>query len=439
MNNENPRRAAVKLLERVEHGGAYSNILLDEKLSSSNMPARDKKFCAALFYGTLERRLTLDAAIKAYSANRSDRLSAEVRNVLRTALYQLLYMDSVPDSAAVNEAVKLLSGNRNPAVKGYVNGLLRAFIRADKKLPDGRNDTEVLSLRYSCPIPLVEKWLGEYGEATALEMLESSLGRPPVTVKVNTARIRPADLAERIRSEGAFAEVNANFSDCLDIFGGTPESLQCYRDGLFHVQDISCRICCDALGAGPGMTVLDMCAAPGGKSFTAAEMMDGKGVLYSFDLHKQRVRLIEDGAARLGLGVIKTFVNDAKIHNCDIPSADRILCDVPCSGLGVIRRKPEIKYKRLEDFERLPQIQYEILYCSSKYLKPGGKLIYSTCTLSRAENEDVANRFLEENPDFSPCALFYSGKNGSFEWKKTITPGMYNSDGFFMAAFTRSR
>lgn len=434
---ENARKTAVKLLCRIDGSSSYSNILLDEHFSRSQLDAQGKKFCAALFYGTLERRLTLDEIIKSYSAKPADKLNPEVRNILRTALYQILYMNSVPESAAVNEAVKLAAKNRNPAVKGYVNGLLRAFLRADKKLPQQKDPLEKLAFEYSCPLPLVKKWAQEYGRQTAEQMLATSLGRPPVTAMVNTTLTTPEALCEELRAEGFGAEVNAHFADCVNIAGASPESAEAFKKGLFHVQDISSRICCGALGAQAGETVLDLCAAPGGKSFTIAELMGGRGELMAFDLHKNRVRLIAGGAKRLGLGCITAAENDAKAFNESLPMADRVLCDVPCSGLGVIRRKPEIKYKDLAEFDRLPEVQYKILETSAGYVKQGGVLQYSTCTLSRAENDEVADRFLRGHPEFEPAPLGEAAKQFGGECRLTVLPSYFDSDGFFIAKFVR--
>lgn len=438
MNKENLRYTAVKLLGRVEQGGAYLNLLLDEHFSKSSMDMQNKKFCAALFYGTLERRLTLDAVIAAYSKNPLNKLNTEVRNVLRTALYQLLYMDSVPDSAAVDEAVKLAAKNRNPAVKGYVNGLLRAFIRAEKAVPVPDEPAERLSVEYSCPLPLVEKWISELGEEQTAALLADTLGRPPVTVRTNTTRITPEALADRLESEGFRVRADKYIPEALEISGGSVEASKAYADGLMHVQDVSCMLCCKALDVHAGMTVLDMCAAPGGKTFTLAEMMENCGRLLAFDLHEKRARLIADGAKRLGLDIIEAGANNAKLFRDDIPPADRVLCDVPCSGLGVIRRKPEIKYKDLTEFEKLPEIQYQILDVSSRYVKQYGFIVYSTCTLSDAENALVVLRFLKEHTDFELAPLW--NDMGKFDGEKmlSVLPSYFGSDGFFIAKMKRT-
>ena len=431
----NARKAAVRLLTKLDENGAYSNILLDKELDRYRLDERDKHFATALFYGTLERRLTLDKIIDSRLVRRADKLSLEVRNILRAGLYQLLYMESVPDHTAVDESVKLVPTKRNPSLPGFVNGMLRGFIRDGKPLPKGRTKAEELMYEYSCPLWLVEKWISEYGEKTALQMLRTSVGRAPVTARVNTTRTSAQELCRLLDEEGIKCEISAYPEGSVKISGGNVEGTNAYKQGLFHVQDISSQLCAAALDAHEGMTVLDICSAPGGKSFTIAELMGNKGRLLAFDLHENRVRLIRSGAYRLGLDIITASPNDAKKFNENMPLADRVLCDVPCSGLGVIRRKPEIKYKTPEELERLPGIQYDILKTSSEYVKKGGVLVYSTCTLSKAENDDVIDRFLSENKDFSPDPI--GGALGE-SFKASITPERFDSDGFFIARLKRN-
>lgn len=429
------RSTALRLLIKLENNAGYSNIMLDNELSRVKLDERDRHFAAALFYGVLERRLTLDKIIEKYLVRKQDKLASDIRNILRLGIYQLKFMDSVPDHTAVDESVKLVKANKNPALKGFVNGILRGFIRDGKPVPKGSNRAEQMMYDYSCPIGLVEKYLAEYGEKAARAMLDSSLGAPPVTVRVNPMKGTEDAAAKALEQEGIKCRKNDIMPFCFEISGGNIEKTKAYKDGLVHVQDISSQLCCAAVDAKAGMTVIDVCAAPGGKSFTIAQDMENRGALYSFDLHESRVRLIKSGAERLGLDVINAKVNNAKVYNEELPPADRVLCDVPCSGLGVIRRKPEIKYKDLSEFERLPDIQAQILETSSRYVKTGGVLVYSTCTLSRAENDEVVDGFLSVHKEFSPEPLGICF--GKLE-RVSITPDLYNSDGFFIAKFKRT-
>lgn len=436
----NARKTVLKLLTKLDKNSSYSNILLDDALAKSDLSVQDKKFASALFYGVLERRITLDAVIKKYSDRPADRLNVEIRNLLRMGIYQLCFMDSVPDSAAVNESVKLAKSNRNPAISGFVNGLLRSFIRDEKSLPKGKNKIENLSIQYSCPEWLVDKWLNEYGEDVTLSMLSTSIGQPPTTIRVNNTKCKCKELYNDLIASGIGCEVNHTTDNALNIFSsGAVEKLEQYKNGMFHVQDISSQLCCRVVDPIEGDTVLDICSAPGGKTFTLAEIMNNKGEVLAFDLHENRVRLIKKGAERLGLSIVSSEVNNGKVFNEKLPLADKVLCDVPCSGLGVIRRKPEIRYKNPEDFENLPEIQYNILSTSSKYVKTDGIIVYSTCSLSRAENDDVVNRFLQDNPDFEPVQLDEQIFGKDCDFKISITPDKFNSDGFFIAKMIRTR
>ncbi len=432
------RMTAVKLLMRMDGDGAYSNILLDSAFSESRLSARDKAFAAALFYGVIERRLTLDYIIEKNSDLPFEKLDKNAVIVLRTGLYQLMYMPSVPESAAVNESVKLCKRLGLFHAVGFVNGLLRNFIRNGKRLElEGLSDEESLSIEFSCPVRLTEKWTAEYGAASARKILEASVGAPPIYARVNTLKVSEAELVDILRREGIKAEVFPGLSGCVRLEKtGDIESSGAFKNGLFHIQDISSQLCCLTLRPIVNETVLDICAAPGGKSFTMAELMGNNGRVISMDLYEQRVNLIADGAKRLGLRNVEPRVNNAVSFSEELPPADRVLCDVPCSCLGTIRRKPEIKYKD-EDLSELPRLQRAILEVSSRYVKVGGTLVYSTCTLSKAENEGVAEDFAKTHDDFAPIVqpLQYAGiPNAPM---RTFFPEKDGGDGFFTAAFRR--
>lgn len=436
----NARKLVVKLLTRMDENNSYSNLLLSDALKKSELSSQDKKFASALFYGVIERKYTLDEIIRKLSAIKSHKLNPEVRNIIRIALYQLLYLDSVPDNAAVDESVKLVKQTRNPTCSGYVNAILREFIRSGKKLPVKNCRTEQLAVDYSCPPWLVSKWLKEYSDSICYDMLRTSLGQAPTSVRVNTVHAPLEDTLKMLDEEGIGYDRIKVLPNCLNLhMNGSVENTKAYLCGRIHVQDISSQFCAAALEAKENDIVLDMCAAPGGKTFTIAEYMNDKGTIYAFDLHENRVKLIKSGAERLGLKSVSAAVNNAKEHNESLPAADKVLCDVPCSGLGVIRRKPEIKYKPEEELERLPEIQLDILKTSAAYVRTGGILVYSTCSLSKAENDDVVQSFLSENADFEPVPLGELGGRSFDNSQLTVFPDMFDSDGFFIAKFRRLR
>ena len=434
-----PRLTVVKMLMKMDSSEAYSNLLLDHVFSETDLSERDKAFAAALFYGVLERRLTLDYIIEKNSKIPFAKLDPAAVEILRTGLYQLLYMDSVPESAAVNESVKLCKKLKCFSAQGFVNGMLRSFIRGGKKISYmGLEPEKRLSVEYSCPEWLTAKLISEYGTEFAVKALKASVGRPPVYARVNTLKTTTEKLLAELAKHKIKAVPYPGLENCIKLEKpGDIEKCAPFRQGMFHVQDISSQLCCLTLRPVVNETVLDVCAAPGGKSFTLAELMGNNGRLYSMDLHDMRVGLIEDGAARLGIKILTAMQNDASKFNGQLPQADRVLCDVPCSGLGVIRRKPEIKFKSPEDFAGLPEIQYQILETSARYVKPGGTLVYSTCTLSRAENDDVAKRFAAAHPEFLPIVqpVPYAGAAG--EPMRTYCPDENGGDGFFTAAFRR--
>ncbi len=437
----NARLTAVKLLQKMEENGAYSNLLLSSVPEAERLSDSDKAFMAVLFYGVCERRLTLDYVIQKYSKIPTAKIEPMAVTVLRTGLYQMLYMPSVPDSAAVNESVRLCENLKLFGAKGFVNGLLRSFARDGKKISfTGLSDAQRLSVEYSAPLPLVEKWISEYGAENALKALKASLGRPPVYARVNTVKTTSDELIRRLLSEGITAEKVAGISDCLRLgkTGNLRESAA-FKEGLFHIQDVSSQQCCYTLRPVVHETVLDMCAAPGGKSFTMAQLMGNNGRLIALDLHEKRAALVRQGAERLGLRIIEARQGDASVFDSSLPTADRVLCDVPCSGLGVIRRKPEIKYKTLSEFDTLPGLQLKILENASRYVKAGGTLVYSTCTLSRRENDDVADAFAKRHPDFLPIVVHIPGAAVESGSKRTYFPDIDGGDGFFTASFRRVR
>lgn len=429
------RQIVFDLLIKTEEKGAYSTIVLDSALDKNALSLKDKAFAAALFYGVLERKMTLDYIIRAYSNIEYDKIDVGAVQLLRMGLYQLLYMKSVPDNAAVNETVKLAEQKQ----KGFINAILRGFLRDGLKIDYKNLEGEAkLSIEYSCPKWLVKMWLKRFGENDTMALLKSSFGRPPLYVKVNTLKCNADELISELKKDGIKARKNDLLPDCVELekISGV-ESCRAYRNGLFHVQDISSQICCKLVKPVIGETILDMCAAPGGKTFSIAEAMGNKGAVHSFDLYDGKISMLREGAKRLGISIIKAEVNDASVYNENIPMADKVLCDVVCSGLGVIRRKPEIKYKSKASLEEIPAMQKKILETASRYVKVGGTLIYSTCTLNYDENEAVVEEFLVEHKDFAPIAIPLDIKNTDISYCRNFFPHKTGGDGFFAATLRR--
>lgn len=429
------RQIVLDLLTKMDAYGAYSNIILDNTFNREKLDSRDKGFATALFYGVLERKMTLDYIIRFYSAIEYDKIKPQIVQLLRMGIYQLLYMNSVPQNAAVNETVSLAP----QSAKGFVNAILRNFIRDDLKI--NYKDLEgigKLSIEYSCPKWLIKKWTAQFGEAGAEEILNSTMGRPPLFAKVNTLKCTTAELIEQLKKEGIEAKKNTLLDDCIEIgkIQGV-EATNAYRKGMFHIQDISSQLCCKIARPVFNETVLDMCAAPGGKSFTMAEMMNNRGKLYSYDLYEGKVSFLREGAKRLGIDILEAGANDATVVNENIPQADKVLCDVVCSGLGVIRRKPEIKYKPMKELEEIPIIQKKIIRACANYVKLGGTLIYSTCTINTDENEKVIEEFLQENSDFAPIIVPLNVQGVPESHMRTFLPNITGGDGFFAATLRR--
>ena len=440
------RQIAVQALVKVNQDGGYSNLVLDNELSKSELLPRDKAFCTTLFYGVLERRITLDILLQSYCRQPLKKLMPQVRELLHIAAYQILYMDSVPSSAAVNETVELARKMKCAHATAFLNGVLRNFLRdggsLDKILPDKTLEPLLyLSIYYSVPQWLVDLWANDYGIERCEGILSASVNRPPLYLRVNSQKNTPELLAEALRKKGMEVLVREDIGNCLEVKKtGEIDYPVLYKRGHFTVQDISSQLCVQAVSAVAGMRCLDVCAAPGGKSFTLAQEMCDEGELLAVDLHEFKTKLITDGAKRLGLKCIRAQAGDALVYDETHGQFDAVLCDVPCSGLGIIRRKPEIRYKNPEEQKDLPEIQYKILETSSKYVKEGGRLIYSTCTLSRAENDEVVSRFLRNHTEFAKAPLPPRIKEltGAEEnWKVTLLPEKLNSDGFFFATMQR--
>ena len=413
----NIRDAAFITLDRIERGNKYSNIELDSVIRKYEITGVDKAFFTKLVYGCIERRITLDYIIGKFSGRPLSEIDRPILNILRLGAYQIMFLDRVPDSAACNECVELCKIHRYKA-GGFVNAVLREICRKKDKItyPD-------LSVKYSYQEWLCGMWSGMYGYDRT-ESLFAAMNEPTmISLRVNTLKITREELVYKLNDrniESVLSELsafgvnltqNCALSDLPELTGG-----------LCFVQDEASQICVAFADIKPGETVIDMCAAPGGKSFSAAIEMRNQGELFSFDLHKNKISLIEKGAECLGIANITADEKDGTVYDEKFAEiADCVICDVPCSGLGVIAKKPDIRYKNYDDIVRLPDVQYAILCNAAKYVKPHGRLIYSTCTLNTAENEAVVKRFLGEHENYG-----FIGEN-------TLFPDENGTDGFYMA------
>ena len=429
----NPRSAAAASLIAWEKNGRYANLEVAASLADSAMNEADRALYTALVYGVIERVITLDHIIAGVSSRPLSEIDREALCALRLGIYQLTFMDRIPPHAAVSESV-----NTAPVrSRGFVNALLRSYLRGGCKysLPEG-DPLARMSVEYSAPVELCQFWCQRYGEDLTSHLLTSTTRNPDVTLRVNPL----VTSAENVVKE--FPEGDASLCPLAPDMV-TVKSAAHIADGIaagkYIVQDPASRLCVRALDPQPGETVIDTCAAPGGKTLSAALDMKNQGRIIAFDLHENKLSLIRRTAASLGIAILEVQARDAR--NPDpalIGRADRVLCDAPCSGLGVIGKKPDIKYKSLDSIRALPQIQYDILCGAAEYVRSGGTLVYSTCTLNPDENEHIVTRFLTEHPAFTAVDFDLGSAGGSTNGMRTFYPHLDGCDGFFIAKMVRS-
>lgn len=436
------RHTALQALLQMEQNEGYSNIVIDKALRANGLNRRDASLAAVIFYGVLERRLTLDHFLRGCLKDPRKRPDPRIWMLLRCAAYQILFLDRVPDSAVVNEAVEEAKTIKGGTYAGMVNGVLRSLSRKKPllSLPEGTS-VEALSLRYSVPQELISLWRKSYGKSVTMGILKDFEQRPPLYIRINPLRATVETLRVSLAEKG-FSLTPLSYPPGAAVLEGegSPAALEEFQQGMFHIQDLSAQLACSLLEAKAGQTLCDCCAAPGGKSFTLAENMENTGTVYSFDLYKGRVGLIQQGAQRLGLSSVIAQRRDASKPYTELPPMDGVLCDVPCSGYGVIRRKPEIRYKPLISVKGLPELQLTILSHGAEVVKPGGLLLYATCTLNPAENGEVAQAFLDSHSEFEPAPFQLPGVEHLVEEPAhtlTMLPAGGGSDGFFAARFRR--
>ncbi len=401
----NVREAALNSIIRCEKESRYSNLEIDSAIERYRLEGLDRSFFTALVYGVIERKLTLDYYISVYSKYKPEELDLFVLNILRLGAYQIIYMDRTPDHAAVNEAVEAARRRCKPSTVGYVNAVLREIVRNKGNIPLPEDEISRKSVEYSLPEWMCELFCDCYPEHTD-EIMKGLNRRPGLYVRVNTLKISRDDYIALLDSEGIAAYACDECASAVLVGHELPVALLHINDGFARIQDLSSQICVEKAKALPGYTVIDTCACPGGKSFGMAIDMENRGRLISLDLHRNKLSLISRGARELGIDIIETEECSGQVGNSAYDGiADLVLCDVPCSGLGVIAKKPDIRYKNYEDIEKLPDVQSAILERSCGYVKPGGTLVYSTCTVNPSENEDIVEAFLLSHDDFSPSEM----------------------------------
>ena len=438
------RKIAFNTIYRVLHDEAYSALALNSAIKDNNLSKLDASFLSRIVYGVIERKILLDHIISQYSKIKPKKIENKTLIILEMGVFQLLFMDKVPSSAAVNESVKLSKKVGAYKSSGFINAVLRSFDRNELKysLPDVNDKTKYLSVKYSCPEFLVERWIKQYGEDNAISVLQGLADRPPLTIRVNTLKTTKEKLKSELEKCGIEVTDVPFLPNALNINNtGSIENLTSFIHGEFYVQDSASQLCCEILGADEGMTVCDVCSAPGGKSLYTAIRMNNKGKVHSYDLFEHKIKLINDSSKRLSIDIIETKLRDAQNTDIPLPKCDRLICDVPCSGFGIIRRKPEIRYKKATIIDNLPQLQYSILCTSADCLSIGGVMVYSTCTLCDEENSLIVDKFLSEHPDFVAEKICLPKGLNRFidepEHMLTLLPCKGMTDGFFIAKFRK--
>jgi 16S rRNA (cytosine967-C5)-methyltransferase len=430
MDKDHTRIRAVKSLVNVEKS-AYSNIALDKALSKSDNI--NHRFATRLVYGTLEKRNFLDYMTQKFLNRPISKLDITVLCILRVGAYQLKFMDSVPRYAAVNSSVRLCESFKNLRAKSLVNAVLRKIENYDIDSADFSCEIERVCTVYSVSSQIAKIIMSDYPNEYE-EIFTAMSKTPQINIVINTVKISVNEYL-RLLGESGIKYLKTEITNIVKIYkSGDIRYLPGFDEGFFYVQGFPSFFAVSALAICPGDRVLDLCAAPGGKSFACEILSDGKANVISCDSNADRLDALRESAIRLGFKNIKTFLNDGSVYNEKFSNQDIVICDVPCSGLGTIAKKPDIRYKNLDKIKDLIDLQYKILSTGSKYLKPGGKLLYSTCTINKSENRQIVEKFLKNNREFELIKINGIPKSGTEE-DKTITflPKGEETDGFFLA------
>lgn len=444
---QNSREIALKILREVDEKAAYVNISINRNIEDK-LTEKDESFIREIVYGVIDNKLYIDWVIEKFSRIKFNKISSIIKNILRMAIYQIIFMDRVPDSAAVNEAVKLSKKYSHKGTYGFVNAVLRNI--ADEKnsimLPDKEKDVMMyMSIKYSHPKWMIENWIKEFGVDFTESLCRENNGKPKLNIRVNTLKINRDDLMNVLSQKGFKCSKTKYSNDGIIIDNPTKiTDTDEFKNGYFIIQDESSMLVAQVMNPKPGSLVLDMCSSPGGKATHIAQFMNNKGRIIARDIYFHKLKLIEENVKRLGIDIIETQLFDGlKLDNSLIEKVDYCLIDAPCSGLGLIRRKPDIKWRKTKtDLENIKELQYEILTTGSKYIKQNGVLVYSTCTIEKDENIRLIKRFLNENQNFKLISfddllpddeLLLSKKDGYLE----LYPNVHKTDGFFIAKLVR--
>ena len=430
------RKTAVDALSAIDKG-AYSELYLASAIKKAGLDRRDAALCTAICAGVLKNRALLDFRIAAYSSVKLKKIAPNILNILRAAACQIYFLDRVPDSAAVNAAVEQTRKSGNVKSTGFVNAILRRMSREKENPPepDKKDYVNYLSVRYSHPEFLVKYFISRVGEEETEKLLQANNTPAPIVARVNTL----LSDCEKVKASLEAQEVEVNLHpflpDALVLSRtGSVDALEAYASGAMTIQDSASQLCARALAPTAGAKMLDMCASPGGKSFACAALMENRGEIVACDIHEHRVKLIKDGAERLGVKIVSARQADGTVFNPAWENKfDYVLLDAPCSGIGVIRRKSEIRYKTPESLSELSPVQRQLISCAARYVKKGGVLVYSTCTLMKEENEDVFTEFLKNSGEFAPVDFTLPGGFASSDGMLTLWPQRSGTDGFFIA------
>ncbi|MFY9495189.1 MAG: 16S rRNA (cytosine(967)-C(5))-methyltransferase RsmB [Limnochordia bacterium] len=440
----NPRELAVHTLTGLEQTGDFLREVLDLHIQQNPLSPVDRALYTELVYGTVRMRRSIDYVLSSFSRRPINKLPERILHNLRLAVYQIMYLDRVPNYAVVNEAVKLARRFGHQGTASFTNGVLRQVVRSKGRFEfpaKEDNIVEHLGVRHSFPNWIIEHWLDMFGAEETEQLCQAMNKTPELHVRVNTLRISAEDLSRHFSQEGVATEPGRYAPDVLRV----SPAHQVLRspllaEGMFYVQDESSALAAHALGVNPGMTVYDLCSAPGGKTTHLAQLMNDEGRIEAFDISGSRLALVMENAERLGISIISTKVADAA-KSLPLAPADAVLVDAPCSGLGTMGHRPDIRWRKSrEEIEELVKVQRSILRNAVNYVRPGGHLLYCTCTLTAWENEEMSRWFLKENEDFIGEGLpDWLPKSGEIPWQRTFLPHRHSLDGFFVALFRKRK